>query len=164
MRLLFFNAQALSKDKDIFAWERKIPTWDKYVGEERMILYTTGIVRFKGRVNMRCIGGPLAKLYHQRNKAGRGTPERKKLSREYSARELLASPKSPYEDPDKDYVIDIRVIDNRIRIFVDGELSADIEDTARAARPLKGGYFGLRNFTKGTRTWYDYVKVYRLAE
>ena len=64
----------------------------------------------------------------------------------------------------KDYVIDVRVIDNRIRIFVDGGLSADIEDTARAARPLKGGYFGLRNFTKGTRTWYDYVKVYRLAE
>ena len=105
----------------------------------------------------------MAKLYRKKSKAGRGAPEQRKLSREYSARELLASPKSLYKDPAKDYVIDVRVIGNRIRIFVDGELSADIEDTARAARPLKGGYFGLRNFIKGTRTWYDSVKVYRLA-
>lgn len=66
-----------------------------------------------------------------------------------------------FSDPDRWYDVIIEVIDNRIKVQVDGQTIIDHKDTPREERPLKGGFLGLRNF-RGTTVWYRDLKIYKL--
>lgn len=163
MRLFFFNAQGSSDTKSIFEWQRDTPNWPSYAGESRMALYTVGMLRFAGLLNLRGIGGPLADSFNAIMRAA-GTPEQKDRLEAYRSQELLCSTPTPYSDPDKTYVLDVRVIGASLQVRLDGAVIMDVDDARRRDCPLQGGYFGLRNFEAGTRTWYESVSVYRLAD
>ena len=162
MRLFFFNAQALSDSKSIFEWERDLPSWGTYVAEPRSILYTIGLLRFADELNLRCIGGPLVPAFNDMLAAEAGSAEKERLLHAYREKEVLSHIPTPYGDPDKPYTIDIRVVGHRLRVLIDDELIIDVDDELRRDAPLRGGYFGLRNFEAGTRTWYDRIEVHRL--
>lgn len=158
--IFFFNARPL-KHKSIFDWQRPRADYGNYAWDERIELYTLGMLRSdQERVNLRYLGGPLASYWRQLDTLPRRDPKRKKINREFQEKTIPVDYASPFADAEKTYHFDLRAVGNRLTLLIDGKQMFDLIDKHRAKRPLRGGCFGFRNF-KPTRAWYDNVRVYR---
>ena len=153
----FFNAQALEGHQSIFDWERPSADYIDYTGDDRLQLYSLGILRaHEPKINFRYLGGSNAGLV---NKAGRQglsasvDPDNAGLiAKDFDAKSIFCDIDSPFDDPERWYRIEIHVEGNRIRARVDGREVMDYVDELHTDHPLKGGWFGFRSFTP-TRTW-----------
>lgn len=153
----FFNTQALKGHKSIFEWERPEADYVDYTGDDRMELYSLGILRaHEEKINFRYIGGSNAELV---NKAGKQSlsasldPDNAGLlAKDFEEKTVFKEIPTPFKDPDRWYNLVIEVEDNHIIVCVDGEQVMDYIDEAHAQNPLKGGWFGFRSFTP-TKTW-----------
>jgi len=160
--IFFFNAQPLKGCKSIFEWKRPLARYMDYAGEERMQLYTLGMLRYdQDAENLRVVGGPLARFLKEMEKAPRG-PERKRLNQAFQKKTIFQSHPSVAKDPEKMAHFVLTAVGARLTLEVDGRQIFDVVDEQRAANPLKGGFFGFRNF-RPTKAWYDNLKVYRRA-
>jgi len=161
--IFFFNAQP-RRHESIFDWSRPLARYGDYAWDDRIELYTLGILRSDQTiVNLRHLGDALIERWKKLDTLPKRHPERKRIYREFQEKTILASYTSPFDDPDKVYHFDLRVVGNRISLAVDGKQMFDIVDSERAGKPLRGGYFGFRNF-KPTRAWYDNLRVYKLIK
>ena len=159
--IFFFNA-APTRHKSLFDWQRPRADYGNYAWDERIELYTLGILRSdQTRVNLRYLGGPLASYWRQLETLPRKDPKRKKINQEFQEKTILCDYPSPFSAANKTYHFDLRIEGNRLTFFVDGKQMFALVDRARAKRVRRGGYFGFRNF-RPTRAWYDNVRVYRL--
>lgn len=89
---------------------------------------------------------------------------RKRVNAEFQAKSIIASSEtdSPvFGDPDEFYRIAITVRGAHIVVEVDGRTLMDFVDAGREQAPLRGGYFGFRDFVP-TEAEYDNLRVYRL--
>jgi hypothetical protein len=153
----FFNAQPLKGHKSIFEWERPEADYVDYTGEDRMQLYSLGILRaHEEKINFRYIGGTNAGLV---NKAGKqnlsaaADPDNAGLmSKDFEEKTVFHEFPSPFDDADRWYRLVIEVVGNRICASVDGREVMNYLDEAHAENPLRGGWFGFRSFTP-TKTW-----------
>ena len=153
----FFNTQALKGHKSIFEWERPEADYVDYTGEDRMELYSLGILRaHEEKINFRYIGGSNAGLVNKAGKQNLGNaadPDNAGLmAKDFEEKTVFHEFPTPFDDPDRWYNLVIEVEHNRIRASVDGKEVMDYLDEAHADNPLKGGWFGFRSFTP-TRTW-----------
>lgn len=153
----FFNAQPLKGHKSIFEWERPEADYVDYTGEDRMQLYSLGILRaHEEKINFRYIGGSNAGLVNKagkQNLAASADPDNAGLiAKDFEEKTVFKEIPTPFDDPDRWYNLVIEVKHNRILTRVDGKGVMDYIDEAHADTPLKGGWFAFRSFTP-TKTW-----------
>ena len=66
-----------------------------------------------------------------------------------------------FEDPQHVYRVRVTTLGNNVTVEVDGQTIIDFGETQR--EPLRGGYFGFRNF-RATSAWYSNIRIYERAE
>ena len=158
--LFFFNARPLKGQKSIFDWQRSTAKYMDYAGEPRMQLYTLGMLRYDQEdENLRIVGGELAEYLKQMEAVPRG-PERKRRNEIFQRKTILQSFPRAAKSPDRMSHYALTVTGARIVLEVDGATVLDVVDEHRKANPLRGGYFGFRNF-RPSRAWYDNLRAYR---
>ncbi|MCZ7645007.1 MAG: hypothetical protein M5U26_06940 [Planctomycetota bacterium] len=162
--IFFFNAQPLQGCKSIFDWERPLANYVEYTGDPRLQLYTLGMLRYgQDVINVRYLGGTNAGLVDlAKADPTQGDPDHQGLaSKEFEEKSIFHSAPSPFRDPERYYRIELAVVANRLTVDVDGRRTLDYVDEPRAASPLRGGFFGFRNFAL-TKTWCRSLRVWRL--
>jgi hypothetical protein len=160
--IFFFNARPLQGHRSIFEWERPLAMYLDYAGEERMELYTLGMLRYdQEEENLRAVGGELATWLKEMEALPRG-PERKRRNDIFQSRTIFHAFPRAAENADRMARHVLTVEGARLTLEVDGRRVFDVVDAARVANPWQGGYFGFRNF-KPTKAWYDNLRVYRRA-
>jgi len=164
--IVFFNAQPHGGLKSVLDWRRPLAEYRDYATEERLELYSLGILRSDQKaLNLRHLGSPESIATQKKRHATdpkKNPKEWKRLWDLFQEQTVLAEVKSPFADADKFYHVDIRVIGAEVSVRVDGKLLLDITDKARTGKPLRGGFLGFRNF-RPTRVWYDNLRIYRRA-
>lgn len=161
--IFFFNAQPLQGAKSIFDWERPLSNYVDYTGDPRLQMYTLGMLRYgEDVINVRYLGGTNAGLVDlAKADPGKGDPDHQGLmSKEFTQKTIFHSAPSPFQDPTRYYRIELTAVGNRLTVAVDGRPVIDYLDQDRSANPLRGGFFGFRNFAL-TRTWCRSLRLWQ---
>lgn len=160
--IFFFNARTTGAEKSIFAWRRPRAAYADYAGDDRIELYTLGMLRYdQEEENLRLIGGELAPVLRDMLAAPKG-PERKKRNQTFQDKSIFQSHPRATSDPETMAHFVLTVIGAQLTLTVDGKQVFDVIDSARVHAPLAGGHFGFRNFIPG-KAWYDNLRVYQRA-
>ena len=165
-RIFFFNAQPLKGHQSIFEWERPLSAYVDYTGDERLQMYTLGMLRYtEEKVNLRFVGGPLAGFVKNGgslpNTNNTDPDKQGRFADDFGEQTIFFSYRSPFKELERNYHFDLQAIGHRLTLRVDGREIFDFEDKAREENPLRGGYFAFRNFAT-TRNWFTNLRVYRL--
>lgn len=164
----FFNAQPLQGHQSIFDWQRPQANYVDYTGDPRLQMYTLGILRaHQDEINFRYLGGSLAYLADpdKADAALSTDPDHQfdaKTRAEFEAKTIAHAVPTPFHENDTWYTIELTAIGNHIQVSVNGSPVMDYLDTPHANAPLRGGYFGFRNFAL-TKTWCRALRVSKLA-
>jgi len=163
--IFFFNAQPREGHKSIFEWERPLAPYEAYSNDERIQLYSFGILRHdQEKVNLRHLGNQESIATWNKRQA---TPNNEENAEElrrlwdmFQDQTVISESPSPFGDEKTTYHFDIRVVGNRLVGRVNGKRVFDLVDEPRGKNPLRGGYVGFRNF-RPTRAWHDNIRIYR---
>ena len=163
--IFYFNANAAkdSGHKSIFEWTRPDADMIRYAGDERLEMYSVGVLRDdQAKCNLRYIGGSAAELYRTLR-----TGKWKRREELYGRETIIRAYDSPFSgEPGTWFEFDLRVEGGRIALAVEGKQIFDVKDPGdvgaaeHAWTPLTGGgWFAFRNF-RPNAVGIDYVRVY----
>jgi hypothetical protein len=109
--IFYFNARPTrpSKDQTIFDWQRPDAQMEHYAGDERLEMYSVGILRDdESSCNLRYIGGSAAEAFQMR---------RQRSEAWFGEETIIRSYPSPYRGkPDTWFDVDVQNIGKRLRV------------------------------------------------
>jgi hypothetical protein len=162
--IFLFNAQPLKGHQSIFEWDRECSRNCVTAGDDRIQMYSLGLLARAGQpdIRFRFIGGPIYTAFpNYFNEKTLKIELREGTTIElFNEKSTLKSVPNPYSEVGRTYHVDIHMVDNHLKNYVDGKLVMEADDHYHEKAFMKGGWFGFRNFTPGN-VWINRLRVYQ---